>query len=54
MCPAAYRTSCTANASGGLLSVTSDRKYPKSAAKTKVLGSVPKILFIPLPEFLKL
>ena len=38
MCPAAYRTSCTANASGGVPSVTSDRKYPKSAAKTNGFG----------------
>ena len=33
-----YRTSCYANASGGVLSVTSDRKYPKNAAKTNGFG----------------
>ena len=41
-------------AMGVVLSFFGERKYPKNAAKTKVLGSVPKILFIPLPEFLKL
>ena len=33
-----HRTSCYANASGGALSVTSDRKYPKNAAKTNGFG----------------
>ena len=33
-----HRTSCYANASGGVLSVTSDRKYPKNAAKTNGFG----------------
>ena len=33
-----YRTSCYAPASGGALSVTSDRKYPKNAAKTNGFG----------------
>ena len=42
------------HASGGSLSFCGERKEEKDAAKTKVLGSVPKILFIPLPEFLKL
>ena len=56
---AAIRFPCAApankrHASGGSLSFYSERKGGKNAAKTKVLGSVPKILFIPLPEFLKL
>ena len=33
-----HRTSRYANASGGALSVTSDRKYPKNAAKTNGFG----------------
>ena len=33
-----HRTSCYTNASGGVLSVTSDRKYPKNAAKTNGFG----------------
>ena len=33
-----HRTHCYANASGGALSVTSDRKYPKNAAKTNGFG----------------
>ena len=33
-----HRTPCYANASGGALSVTSDRKCPKNAAKTNGFG----------------